>query len=214
MIASARGAAGVRGRSALLLASCVFLLEARPVVAGEIRTTTSFSIVRPDRLGYTSFWDWGPGAGLGVEFIPHRSRFGIVVSAEFAELPGNGSQTHGDTLTVAPWRQTRIFAGLKRRFRPFREAPRLSFTVDFGLGRALLKFGEVRIQSSTHTEVHPRNQQWGGVFTYGGGLEFVGDRWGVFVDVRSEMYSESMVYTWNAKRFGVIWRAIPGRERG
>jgi hypothetical protein len=79
------------GRWAVFLVACVFLLGTNPAVAFEVRTTASGSIVRSDHHGYTSYWDWGPGAGLGAEVIPDCSDFGIALWADYAVLPGRTS---------------------------------------------------------------------------------------------------------------------------
>jgi hypothetical protein len=127
---------------------------------------------------------------------------------ELAELPGRTRGFYGDPIAVSPWRQTKVFAGLRAHFHPIQRAPGFSVTADLATGRGVLDFGEVRMQSQQILpNVIPGNLQWGGIATFGAGLEFVGDRFGVFVDVRSEIYSESLVYTWNTKRVGVIWRA-------
>ena len=115
-------------------------------------------------------------------------------------------------MVVSPWQQTRLFAGLRGRFHPRREAPRLWITADLAIGRGVLDFGEARVESPSQPQAYPANRQWGGMFTFGAGLEFVGERFGAFVDVRSEVYSESVVYTWNTKRIGMIWRVRRGQE--
>jgi hypothetical protein len=108
---------------------------------------------------------------------------------------------------VSPWRQTRVFAGLRGHFHPIREARGVSVTADLAIGRGVLDFGEVQIQSQRILpNVIPRNRQWADISTFGAGLEFVGERFDAFADVRSEIYSESLIYTWNTKRIGLIWR--------
>jgi hypothetical protein len=197
----------VPGRSAVLLATCALLLGTNLAIAWEVRTTASGAIVRPDRQGYTSFWDWGPGAGLGAEVFPDKSGFGIALWAEFAELPGRTRGIFGDTITVSPWQQARVFAGIRGRIHPVREARGFSITADLALGRGVLDFGEVRTQGPIQPQFYPANRQWGGMFTFGAGLEFVGEKFGVFVDVRSEAAMAPNFYTWNTKRIGLIWRA-------
>ena len=200
-------------RLAGLLAACVLLVGTNPALAFEVRTTASGSIVRPDHHGYTSYWDWGPGAGVGAEVIPDGSDFGIALWTEYAELPGRTRGFYGDTIVVAPWRQTKVFAGLRAHLHPIREAPGLSVTADLAIGRGLLDFGEVQMQSQrVLPNVIPRNRQYADISTFGAGLEFVGERFGVFADVRSEIYSETTIYTWNTKRIGLIWRPWRSQE--
>jgi len=171
------------------------------------------SIVRPDHHGYTSNWDWVPGAGLGAEVIPDGSDLGIALWTEYADLPGRTRGISGDTIAVSPWRQTRVFFGLREHLHPIRRAPGLSVTLDLATGRGVLDFGEVRRQSPlTQPQVTPGNRQWGSITTFGAGLEFIGERFGAFVDVRSEIYSEELIYTWNTKRIGLIWRPWRSEE--
>ena len=197
----------VLGRSLGPLLAGGILFVASQAFAFEVRGSASGSIVRPDHHGYTGYWNWGPGVGLGAEVIPDGSDFGIALWTEYADLPGRTRGYLGDTIAVTPWRQTRVFAGLRAHFHPIREAPGITLTADLAIGRGVLDFGEVRMQrQDSLPNPIPANRQWGSISTFGAGVEFVGERFGAFVDVRSEIYSEDLVYTWNTKRIGLIWR--------
>jgi len=204
------GTGGARSMRTVVLLATSLLLAAHTVLAFELRVTAPLTIVRPDHQGYTSYWRWGPGGGLGLEGIPDGSDFGVALWTEFAELPGRSRGLYGDTVTVSPWDQTRVFVGLRAHLHP-RHAPGLAITGDLATGRGVMDFGDVRVQrASIQAENVPASRQWGDIFTFGAGLELLGERFGAFADMRSEVFSPDgdvvHFFTWNTKRIGLIWR--------
>lgn len=200
------------GRSAVVFAACVLVLGTKPAAAYELRTSASASVVRPDRKGYTSFWNWGPGAGLGIDFIPDGSALGLALWGEYAKVAGRTRDALGDTLAVSPWEQVRVFYGLKQHLYLSRSR-QWSITADLAMGRGVLDFGDVRIQGNRPSaQFFSGERLWGDLFTFGAGLEYVGERFGLFADMRSELFSGISNYTWNTKRIGLIWRARRSRE--